>query len=243
MNFRLIIFFFAFLSLNGLFFSGLHANPTIQGLKEELKEMPWYDEKKDRTKEYTAEEIQKHIPKQRTPQAMPSIPTIGSGTLEAGAYAVLAVLLAILLYVAYRVYKNRAPTAPIDLAELQTELLPEEVVKKTGIKDALNLESLGKLIDGAIQMGRKDLAFLYIFVYVLLDFSQKKIFKLIQSGTPRKYLREISGELSGFITLYKEVLLAYEWVAYKEALPDSDPEDVWRRVKNIGNPPGLEATS
>lgn len=231
---------FAFV-LAAFVLAALHCgtDPAAEGFADRMQEMPWYERSADDYKEYSAEEVAKHIPEEsertgpelRLPDSGLVLP---AGIQEAILILFLAVLVFFCAYLAYRWYNEREIESP---RVLKTSLAGPEVLELPGLETSVSSElDLQAAIRAALAAGQDRKASAYIFAFFLLELSRRDLLELKKSRTAREYVREVvrddrHSEHLRFV--FKRAAALFEVAVYAAAAPGEDIGSLWSEVRSV----------
>ncbi|MBL8021830.1 MAG: DUF4129 domain-containing protein [Leptospirales bacterium] len=178
------------------------------------KEMPWYDQKKETYREYTAEDIKPYLGEEnRNRGPGPSIGGMPDMTLLI--YSLIAILIGIALYFAARYWMERGPRDnPEPPEQIDVSVFPDDMPEAK-----LPEQDLRRAIEELLLNGNVRRAGMLLFQLTLKILVSRSLLEISPDQTPREIQRKASLPDSESDLLHAATGV-FEECAYKPAQPE-----------------------
>lgn len=179
---------------------------------EWTKEMPWYDQKKETYREYTAEDIKPYLGEE-TRATRPSFGGMPDMTLLL--YSLIAILIGIALYFAARYWMERGPrNNPEPQEQIDVSVFPDDMPEAR-----LPEQDLRRAIEELLLNGNIRRAGMLLFQLTLKILVSRNLLEISPDQTPREIQRKASLPDSESELLHAATGI-FEECAYKPAQPE-----------------------
>ncbi len=227
--------------------AGEHGGRDLDGfmgrpgdVRNGLKPSEWYDSERDDYHRYTPEEVRKSMSEEKPRSNRDwSIrpPLLSAQFLRFIFWVFIGLLIAGAVYVLYLVIRNsRGGGNRLNgrLKQTENRVVHGKIIAGVDVEEEeLSRAGLAAAIREALAAGDARRATVYVFLYALLLYSELEFLELAPQNTAREYVRMLraSGASDEAKQLLHEIAGAFEVAVYRQAVPDEDPADLWRRLE------------